>query len=190
MNSLDQQRPDELKVVDDLFSLSSGYALDFTNSTFDDFFRREVGVDIYVQGPDSKEKRMRAFLGQPRAIVRALTSLREYRETTRISRGEAETVANARKRLSAIVERLGGALLPSFDLDNAPARPDTSSKRSAPNHAALDSLENEFLALCAMSDCYVDLPSDHPHLTEGDHARRRAHAYVIDDMHAAWPRER
>ncbi|MCL4855607.1 MAG: hypothetical protein KJZ78_29935 [Bryobacteraceae bacterium] len=65
MNSLDQQRPDELKVVDDLFSLSSGYALDFTNSTFDDFFRREVGVDIYVQGPDSKEKRMRAFLGQP-----------------------------------------------------------------------------------------------------------------------------
>lgn len=174
-------------MVDELFGLSSGYVLDFTNSTFDDFFRREVGVDIYVQGPDSKEKRMRAFLiiGQPRAIVRALTSLREYRETTRISRGEAETAANARRRLSAIVERLGGALLPSFDLDNAPACPDPSSKRSAPNHAALDSLENEFLALYAMSDCYVDLPSDHPHLTEGDHARRRAHAYVIDDMHAA-----
>ena len=110
--------------MDELFGLSSGYVLDFTNSTFDDFFCREVGVDIYVQGPDSKEKRMRAFLiiGQPRAIVRALTSLREYRETTRISRGEAETPANARRRLSAIVERLDGTLLPSFDLDNAPAQ--------------------------------------------------------------------
>lgn len=37
---------------------------------------------------------------------------------------------------------------------------------------------------------HVDLPSDHPHLIEGGRERRHAHAYVIDDMHAAWPRER
>lgn len=39
---------------------------------------------------------------------------------------------------------------------------------------------------------HADLPADHPHLLEGDHGRRHAHAhaYVIDDMHAAWPRER
>ncbi|MBN8993606.1 MAG: restriction endonuclease [Rhizobiales bacterium] len=155
---MDQLRPVELKVVDELFGMGSGYVLDFTNATFDDFFRREVGVDIYddvyAQGSGSKGKRLRAFLtvGQPRAIVRALTSLWEYRETARIARSDLETVTNARRRLSAIVERLGGAPLPSFDLEDSPARPDLSSLRSGPDHAALDRLENEFMALFAMSD--------------------------------------
>lgn len=36
---------------------------------------------------------------------------------------------------------------------------------------------------------HADLPADHPHLAEAEHNRRHAHAYVIDDMHAAWPRE-
>ncbi|MEP3980010.1 MAG: MFS transporter [Parvibaculum sp.] len=35
-----------------------------------------------------------------------------------------------------------------------------------------------------------DLPANHPHLAEAGHVRRHAHAYVIDDMHVAWPRER
>jgi len=35
-----------------------------------------------------------------------------------------------------------------------------------------------------------DLSADHPHLVEAGHGHRHAHAYVIDDMHAAWPRER
>lgn len=43
---MDQLRPVELKVLDELF-VGSGYVLDFTNAAFDDFFRREVGVDIY-----------------------------------------------------------------------------------------------------------------------------------------------
>ncbi|WP_292897324.1 MFS transporter [Nitratireductor sp.] len=34
-----------------------------------------------------------------------------------------------------------------------------------------------------------DLPEDHPHLAGSGHGRRHAHAYVIDDMHVAWPRE-
>ncbi len=35
-----------------------------------------------------------------------------------------------------------------------------------------------------------ELPADHPHLAESAHGHRHAHAYVIDDMHLAWPRER
>ncbi|KRW96783.1 hypothetical protein SDC9_25549 [bioreactor metagenome] len=35
-----------------------------------------------------------------------------------------------------------------------------------------------------------DLPADHPHLAETGQGHRHAHAYVIDDMHLAWPRER
>ncbi|MDB4273650.1 MFS transporter, partial [bacterium] len=35
-----------------------------------------------------------------------------------------------------------------------------------------------------------DLPAGHPHLMEAGQDHRHAHAYVIDDMHIAWPRER
>ena len=44
---MDQVRPVELKLVDELFGMNSGYVLDFSNSTIADFFQREVGVDIY-----------------------------------------------------------------------------------------------------------------------------------------------
>jgi len=35
-----------------------------------------------------------------------------------------------------------------------------------------------------------ELPADHPHLAVGGHSHRHAHAFVIDDMHLAWPHER
>lgn len=35
-----------------------------------------------------------------------------------------------------------------------------------------------------------DLPTGHPHLANAGPGHRHAHAYVIDDMHLAWPRER
>lgn len=34
------------------------------------------------------------------------------------------------------------------------------------------------------------LPADHPHLADAAQGHRHAHAYVIDDMHLEWPRER
>lgn len=157
---MDQLRAVELKLVDDLFGMSSGWVLDFTNATFDDFFRREVGVDIYddvyASGSGSKGKRLRAFLtvGQPRAIVRALSSLWGYRETARVSRGDVEAVVNARTRLSAIVERLGGVALPSFDVvvDEPPLQSTRPAAKTTADHAALDLLEKDFLALYAMTD--------------------------------------
>ncbi|PSM19723.1 MFS transporter [Nitratireductor sp. StC3] len=41
-----------------------------------------------------------------------------------------------------------------------------------------------------MEHSHDDLPANHPHLAEAGHGRRHAHAYVIDDTHLAWPRER
>lgn len=47
------------------FGMASGYVLNFSNRTFDEFFREIVGVDIYNQrydkGSGSKANRMRAF---------------------------------------------------------------------------------------------------------------------------------
>lgn len=157
---MDQLRPVELKVIDELFGMNSGYVLNFSNSTFADFFRREVGIDIYdnaygIYG-GSKGKHLRAFLtiGQPRAIVRALTALWEFREADRLARAQMETAVNARQRLSAIVERLGGASLANYE----PAPDDVAPKsRNAPqtlraDEAALQRLEHRFFALHEMSD--------------------------------------
>lgn len=63
---MEQLRPVELKLVDELFGMSSGYVLDFNNRTLAEFFRREVGIDIYdnayaING-GSKGKHLRAFL--------------------------------------------------------------------------------------------------------------------------------
>lgn len=156
---MEQLRPVELKLIDELFGISSGYVLDFTNSTFADFFRREVGIDIYdnayaVYG-GSKGKHLRAFLtiGQPRAIARALAALWEYREADRLGRAQAETVANARQRLSTIVERLGGSALASYEpVTEAETKSQNAPRTFRADEVTLRRLEERFLALHEMSD--------------------------------------
>jgi len=153
-------RPVELKLVDDLFGTNSGYVLDFNNRTFAEFFRREVEIDIYddayaING-GSKGKHLRAFLtiGQPRAIAKALAALWEYREADRLGRREAETVVNARSRLSAIVERLGGSALPTYE-SVAPAaetQPQAATRPFRGDETVLRRLEERFYALHEMSD--------------------------------------
>ena len=53
----------EKKYFEDMFGMSSGYVLDFTNNTFATFFRETVGQDIYLKkydfNGDSKAKRLR-----------------------------------------------------------------------------------------------------------------------------------
>lgn len=157
---MDQLRPIELKLVDELFGMSSGYVLDFSNSTFADFFRREVGLDIYDEAyaiyGTSKGKHLRAFLtiGQPKAIAKALAALWEYRELDRIGAGQADTVVTAHLRLTAVVERLGGSPLPVYETqESMPAQ--TAHAERKPFHAdeaILAKLEDRFLALHGMSD--------------------------------------
>lgn len=140
-------RPIEIKLIDELTGMSSGYVLDFTNATFAEFFKREVGVNIYDNAyaifGTSKGKRLRAFLqiAQTAAIRKALSALWEYREMERISRGKEENVHGAYKKMSAILERLGGAPLPSENLDPMP------SASSKPAAVALEKLAEEFLSL-------------------------------------------
>lgn len=35
---------------------------------------------------------------------------------------------------------------------------------------------------------HEDLPPDHPHLREGNHARGHAHPAIVDDLHPQWSR--
>jgi Restriction endonuclease len=135
--------------------MSSGYVLDFTNSTYAAFFRNDVGLDIYddvyAYYGDSKGKRLRRFLevGQPVAVSKALAALWEYRETSRIDHRETETIPNARARLSSLIVRLGGTPLPS---DPAVEHPPASTKPALPSETTLAALDAEFLALTQMDE--------------------------------------
>jgi hypothetical protein len=79
--------------------------------------------------------------------VKALTALWEYRENCRMERGLVEDVPNARQRLSAIVERLGGAALPSFEGVDTPS---STAKDARPDPALFVKLETDFIALHAL----------------------------------------
>jgi len=73
----------EAKLFEELFGMSSGYVLDFTNKTFAEFFS-EHGIDIYsdkyaVNGI-SKAKRLRAFwkIEPNNVVAEVLSSLLDY----------------------------------------------------------------------------------------------------------------
>lgn len=78
----------EKRVFEDLFGMASGYVLDFSNSTFAEFFRDTAKIDIYADkyafNGDSKAKRLRAFWEtEPDALVgKMLKGLLEVWEYT------------------------------------------------------------------------------------------------------------
>ncbi|PYE93020.1 hypothetical protein C8J35_11617 [Rhizobium sp. PP-F2F-G38] len=144
----------ELKLIDSLFGMYGGWVLDFSNARFAAFFLTDVGVDIYddayaIHGT-SKGKRLWSFfeVGQRAAIVRALVALWEYREVGRIDSGEAERVPDARPRLSAVIERLGGRSLPGDEVLARNAGP----LGCRPAESVLAAIETGFNLLHGMDD--------------------------------------
>lgn len=147
----------DLKLVGDLFG--TGYVMDFTNRTYADFFRDDVGIDIYddaylVEDGNSKGKRLRTFLqrGQKAAIVKALHGLWQWRVLYRATSfpNEADSVPQARERLSELIVRLGGR--PIASNEDEPLQTTAPMPSSRPNGSVLLALEQEFLSLVAMDD--------------------------------------
>ena len=74
-------KPVEKMLFEDLFGMSSGYVMNFTNSSFADFFRDTIGIDIYSDKydyiGDSKAKRLRAFweIEPDKVVARILLEL-------------------------------------------------------------------------------------------------------------------
>ena len=68
-------RPVEMRLVNDLFGMSSGWVLDFSNRTFEEFFRQEVGIEIYDDAygfiGTSKGKHLSAFLQVGQSFLRS-----------------------------------------------------------------------------------------------------------------------
>lgn len=78
--------PADMQVVERVLNMTSGYVLDFSNRTFDEFISHEVGIDataprFSVDG-SSKARRLRAILptlaaGQQAKLLRALLVYRD-----------------------------------------------------------------------------------------------------------------
>lgn len=143
----------EKNLVDDLFEFKLGHVLDFSHAAFAAFFISDVGVNIYDNAYDlgsrSKGKRLLAFLdrAQPLAVAKALTALWMYREDLRERKMGYESIPNSRLKLSKVIERLGGKVLPpSFD---EVVTSDTKSSLSQyrPPVEALQHLEQDFYQL-------------------------------------------
>lgn len=147
----------DMALIDKIFGMYGGYVLDFSNDRFAAFFDRDLKIDIYHERyalhGSSKGKHFRAFLevSPDSDVVRALTALWEYREAGRLDRGEEEAVPNARQRLSAVLQKLGGKPIP-IDPDAEPAQPKVTPEPKGPSQSDLVSLEKEFLALTTMNE--------------------------------------
>jgi len=97
------------RILEELLGMSGGYVLDFTNATFQDFFK-DFDINIYAKKyalyGDSKGKRLRAFLQVEEDILvgRVLNALLEYVSAIK----PAEAGGAVEEKHYAIVKKLLG----------------------------------------------------------------------------------
>jgi hypothetical protein len=107
-------KPLQMQLLDDVLQMGAGYVLKFSDRTFAEFFREELGIDIddpmYSVMGGSKGKRMRYFLQnapQP-VVVKALNALWEYREVAMERAGEKEAVPDIHRKMAMLVQSIDG----------------------------------------------------------------------------------
>lgn len=142
-------KPLQMQLLDDVLQMGGGYVLNFSDRTFAEFFREELGIDIddpkYSVMGGSKGKRMRYFLqNEPRPIVvKALNVLWEYREAAMERDGEKKAIPDVHRKMAALVESVGGTWNHHL-ASEVPAGGDLVSTASPQTVAALTS---RFMAL-------------------------------------------
>ncbi|WP_260691845.1 hypothetical protein [Rhizobium leguminosarum] len=106
--------------MDDLvdFVRGPGFVLDFSDTSFADFFASELKVNIddakYSANGGSKGKRLRYFLQScdDTTALRTLTALWEHRSEYLARTGGKDPVVNAEARYQGLVNRLSGGVAP------------------------------------------------------------------------------
>ena len=106
-------RSKDMPTIDRVFGMEGGYVLDFSNRTFAEFFREEIGVDIddprwAVEG-GSKAKRLRYYLRQAnrQTALDTLNALWGYREASSVTAQYRELNDSVRAAYFRIIQRLG-----------------------------------------------------------------------------------
>jgi hypothetical protein len=137
--------------LEQLFGMASGYVLDFSNRTFQNFIRENSGVDIYAEkyvlNGDSKANRLRAFWQQePDNVVgKVLADLIEYwiYKNPQPNAAHGALVGNC----SRIVERLLGKQVSPGDSEKRFLNKDlgaASLRKATVDAALLPILESRF----------------------------------------------
>lgn len=105
----------DLSLIDEILrGGEKGYILDFSNRTFNEFFVRELGIDIdapeYTGEGTSKSKRLRCFLGNvdDNTAARTLRALWQHREGLRRS-DLPDAFPLAAGQFAGIVAKLDGS---------------------------------------------------------------------------------
>ena len=149
LTSTGKIRTMDMVVLDRVFEMGAGYVLDFSNRTFAEFFREELRVNIddpqwAVQG-GSKAKRLRYYLrhADPRAAVKALTALWEYREASGVARNYPGLDDSVRSAFLGIIRRLQGT-------PPANAMPSATSPESRFDAAAASALAGRLLRVAEL----------------------------------------
>lgn len=123
--------------------------LDFSDTSFSDFFSSELKVNIddpkYAANGGSKGKRLRYFLqtcGDTTA-VRALEALWDHRSEYLARSGGADPVANAETRYQGLISRLSGGTTSS--------RPSASPQSVPVDHATIAKIKADLLQITALA---------------------------------------
>ena len=142
-------KPLQMQLLDDVLQMEGGHVLNFSNRTFAEFFREELGIDIYhpkyFAKSGSKANRMRYFLqNAPHpVVVKALNLLWEYREAAMERAGESEGVPNVDRKMAALVSSINGVW--NHHSSNDPSAHAASMPTFAPQ--AVEALTSRFMAL-------------------------------------------
>ncbi len=114
--------------LDDLFQMTGGYVLNFSDRTMARFFADELNIDIddpaYSANGSSKARRLRCFFQavDKATVVRALNALWEYRQDMHRRFKKLEPLENAEGRFLALITRLEGKLdIPQGRVEPKPA---------------------------------------------------------------------
>jgi hypothetical protein len=103
----------EQKKIEELFGMVSGYVLDFSNPSFQSFFKRTVNIDIfsdkYAKGSGSKAKRLQSFWEQESNLVvgKILEELLSYWKYLQDSKGVKDYPPAYKDALGTIARLLG-----------------------------------------------------------------------------------
>lgn len=135
----------EMRVIDRVLGMESGYVLDFSDRTITEFFLDELNIDFndqrFAVNGTSKAKRLRTFLQtvDKATAARTLRELLKCRGAIHKASGRKDSVPNADGMLLEIIGRLEGKAPDQSDLGVVPP------PASAP--VPVESLKSELIAL-------------------------------------------
>tara|TARA_R110002096_G_scaffold151230_1_gene313525 strand:- start:1108 stop:2118 length:1011 start_codon:yes stop_codon:yes gene_type:complete len=111
-DNMAQLKKSDYRKIDQIFDMTKGYVLDFSNRTFGEFFEDELRIDIdapmYEANGDSKAKRLRTLLEiEPGEVVaKVLRSLWQHKLATGPIEESVQTTQLS--QLEEICERVSG----------------------------------------------------------------------------------